>query len=47
MTKEKTAFWELDLFSSSGDEETHTLSNPLERVNLNHWTETGPVSEML
>jgi hypothetical protein len=28
----------LDLFPSSGEEETPTVLGPLERVNFNHWT---------
>jgi hypothetical protein len=35
----ETTFRKLDLFSSSGEEETPTLLRPLERVNPSHWTE--------
>jgi hypothetical protein len=38
---ENTTFRKLDLFLSSGEGETPTLLGPLERANLNHWTNTG------
>jgi hypothetical protein len=31
-------FKKLDLFPSSGEEETPTLLGPLEKANLSHWT---------
>jgi hypothetical protein len=34
---DNTAFWKLDLFPSSGEGETPTLLEPLERPNLNRW----------
>jgi hypothetical protein len=39
-----TTFRKLDLFPSSGEggEKTPTQLSPLERANLNHWTNPGP-----
>jgi hypothetical protein len=36
---ENSVFLKLYLFPSSGEWETRTLLDPLERANLNHWIE--------